>query len=170
MGRPRRTFEVLDADSVQYTWLTPCHFGCMISGPYPDGRRVIWSNGRQTINKLDYDTLEILAEHAIEGGEGKTPQAELEDNLRGLDEKEGWEAIEHAIGLSLKYMTGLDGVYALVDCDNTFFLGRVITLSPISTAIQPTRPLPLSNEIGGTSPITSKASSSASTSPSTVGS
>ena len=49
---------------------------------------MIWSNGRQTINKLDYDTLEILAEHVIEGGEGKTPQAELEDNLRGLDEKE----------------------------------------------------------------------------------
>ena len=121
---PEGPSEVLDADSVQYTWLTPCHFGCMISGPYPDGRRVIWSNGRQTINKLDYDTLEILAEHVIEGGEGKTPQAELEDNLRGLDEKEGWEAIEHAIGLSLKYMTGLDGVYALVDCDNTFFLGR----------------------------------------------
>ena len=121
---PEGPSEVLDADSVQYTWLTPCHFGCMISGPYPDGRRVIWSNGRQTINKLDYDTLEILAEHAIEGGEGKTPQAELEENLRGLDEKEGWEAIEHAIGLSLKYMTGLDGVYALVDCDNTFFLGR----------------------------------------------
>ena len=43
---------------------------------------MIWSNGRQTINKLDYDTLEILAEHVIEGGEGKTPQAELEDNLR----------------------------------------------------------------------------------------
>ena len=120
---PEGPSEVLDADSVQYTWLTPCHFGCMISGPYPDGRRVIWSNGRQTINKLDYDTLEILAEHVIEGGE-EDAAGRTRGNLRGLDEKEGWEAIEHAIGLSLKYMTGLDGVYALVDCDNTFFLGR----------------------------------------------
>ncbi|MEM9464153.1 MAG: hypothetical protein AAGA90_02215 [Actinomycetota bacterium] len=109
---------------LQYTWMGPCHFGGMISGRYPDGRRVVWSNGRETIAKLDYDTLEMLAEHEIEGGSGKTPQDVLEANLAGLDDRDGWDAIEHAIDLSLRYMTGLDGVYALVDCDNTFFLGR----------------------------------------------
>ncbi|MEM9202305.1 MAG: hypothetical protein AAGC53_11615 [Actinomycetota bacterium] len=114
----------LGADDMQYTWMGPCHFGGMISGRYPDGRRVVWSNGRQTITKLDYGTLEIVAEHAIEGGEAQTSQDELEANLAGLDEKDGWEAIEHAIGLSLRYLTGLDGVYSLLDCDHTFFLGR----------------------------------------------
>ena len=39
----------------------------MISSPYPDGRRVIWSNGRQMVNKHDYDALEILAEHVVDG-------------------------------------------------------------------------------------------------------
>ena len=47
-----------------------------------DGRRVVWSNGRQNIAKLDYETLEVLADHEIVGGEGRTPIAELEDEPR----------------------------------------------------------------------------------------
>ncbi len=121
---PEGPSETLTDADLQHTWLGPCHFGGNVSGPYADGRRVVWSNGRQTIAKLDYDTLELLTEHVIVGGEGKTPQADLEDNLRGLDDKEGWDAIEHAINLSLRFMTGLDGVYSLLDCDHTFFLGR----------------------------------------------
>ena len=53
--------EVLGERDVQYAWLGPGHYGGLTSAPYPDGRRVIWSNGRQTIAKLDYDTLEVLA-------------------------------------------------------------------------------------------------------------
>jgi len=121
---PHGPTEVLDDAAIQYAWLGPCHFGGYTSGEYADGRRVIWSNGRQTIAKLDYDTLEVLAELELDAPEGRTPQVELDANLRGLDEKEGWEAIEHAIGLSLAFMTGLDGVYALLDRDHTFFLGR----------------------------------------------
>lgn len=121
---PTGPTEVLSGDDLQYAWLGPCHFGGYTSSPYPDGRRVIWSNGRQTIAKLDYDTLEVLAELELPAPEGRTPVAELEENLRGLDEKQGWDAVEHAIGLSMKFMTGLDGVYALLDCENTFFLGR----------------------------------------------
>ena len=51
----------LGPSEMQYAWLGPGHFGGLISSPYPDGRRVIWSNGRETIAKLDYDTLEVLA-------------------------------------------------------------------------------------------------------------
>lgn len=121
---PEGPTETLADDDIQYSWLGPCHFGGIISSPYPDGRRVVWSNGRQNIVKLDYETLEVLADHEIVGGEGRTPIAELEENLVGLDEKEGWDAVEHAIDLSMRFMTGLDGVYALVDRDNTLFLGR----------------------------------------------
>jgi hypothetical protein len=121
---PEGPSETLGDDDIQYAWLGPGHFGGIISSPYPDGRRVVWSNGRQNIVKLDYDTLEVLADHEIVGGEGRTPIAELEECLVGLDELEGWDAIEHAIGLAMRFMTGLDGVYALVDRDNTLFLGR----------------------------------------------
>ena len=113
-----------ETTDLQYAWLGPCHFGHLISGLYPDGRRVVWSNGRQNIAKLDYETLEMLADHEIVGGEGRTPIEDLEVNLLGLDKKDGWEAVEHAIELSLKFMTGIDGVYALLDCDHTLFLGR----------------------------------------------
>ena len=59
---PEGPTEVLaEATDLQYAWLGPCHFGSLISGPYPDGKRTIWNNGRQNIAKLDYDTLEILA-------------------------------------------------------------------------------------------------------------
>lgn len=121
---PEGPSEVLGPDDVQYSWLGPCHFGGLVSGPYPDGRRVIWSNGRENIVKLAYDTLEVLADHDIVDAGSRTPVAELEENLRGLDEKEGWEAVEHAIGLAARFMTGLDGVYALLDRDHTLFVGR----------------------------------------------
>ena len=51
-------------NSVELTYrhLGPGHFGIAISSPYPDGRRVIWSNGGDRISKLDHDTLEVLAE------------------------------------------------------------------------------------------------------------
>ncbi|MDW3219481.1 MAG: hypothetical protein R8F63_12795 [Acidimicrobiales bacterium] len=122
---PEGPTEVLDeATDLQYAWLGPCHFGHLTSSPYPDGRRVVWSNGRENIAKLDYETLEVLADHEIVGGGGRTPVSELEGYLAALDEKEDGEAIEHAIELSMRFMTGLDGVYALLDRDNTLFLGR----------------------------------------------
>ena len=44
---PEGPTDVLDPDDIQYAPLGPGHFGGVISGRYPDGRRVIWSNGRQ---------------------------------------------------------------------------------------------------------------------------
>jgi len=58
---PEGPTETLSGDDIQYTWLGPGHFGSLISGPYADGKRVLWSNGREQIAKLDYDTLEVLA-------------------------------------------------------------------------------------------------------------
>ena len=69
-----------------------------MSGAYPDGRRVIWSNGRQTIVKLDYDTLETLAVLPT-GDQPVTPVPELEAAVRDLDELRGQEALTHALSL-----------------------------------------------------------------------
>ncbi len=123
MVGPTGPSEALGADDVQYTWLGPGHFGTLVSGPYPDGRRVIWSNGRQTIAKLDYDTLETLALLPT-GDQPVTRVAELEAAVRGLDELRDQEAVTHALTLAVTYLMGLDGVYALVDCDNTLLLTR----------------------------------------------
>ena len=117
---PART---LADDDRQYTWLGPGHFGGCISGPYPDGRRVIWSNGRRSIVKLDHDTLEVLAQLPV-GDETELTEAEMRAAVDGLDDLAGQDAIGHAVGLALGFMTGLDGVYSLLDCDHTLFLGR----------------------------------------------
>ncbi|MBT6371923.1 MAG: hypothetical protein HOJ86_04540, partial [Acidimicrobiaceae bacterium] len=53
--------EILTESDRQFTWLGPGHFGGLISSLYPDGKRTIWSNGRECIAKLDHDTLEVLA-------------------------------------------------------------------------------------------------------------
>lgn len=107
---------------VQYSWLGPCHFGGTTSGLYPDGKRVMWSNGREQIVKLDYDTLDVFA--AFDVVDTVTPLADRQAALTGLDDLRGKEAIDHAIVLALTNMTGLDGVYSLLDCDHTLFLGR----------------------------------------------
>ena len=44
---------VLAPGDIAYRALGPGHFGAAISSPYPDGRRVVWSNGRENIVKLD---------------------------------------------------------------------------------------------------------------------
>lgn len=115
--------EVLPDDAIQYQWTGAGNFGQLISAPYPDGKRVLWNNGRNRMYKLDYDTLEILT--TMQFGDEADPLAEeMKELTDGLDEKEGWEAIEHAIGISMRFLTGLDGVYACVDNTNTVFLGR----------------------------------------------
>ena len=115
--------ETLDPGDVQHTWLGPGHFGGLISGVYPDGRRVIWSNGRERLVKLDYDTLEVLA--SLDVGEGDPSTSEdWEAGVAGLDGLAGDEAVGHAVDLASRFMTGLDGVYALLDVDHTLFLGR----------------------------------------------
>ena len=113
----------VDAHQRHYTEIGPCHFGGLISGEYPDGRRTIWSNGRHNIVKLDAETLELLAELPI-GDEAPLSSVEIADGLAGLDTLDGDDAIGHAIGLAMRFMTGVDGVYSLLDCDHTLFVGR----------------------------------------------
>jgi hypothetical protein len=50
---PTGSTRILAPEDIDYAPLGPAHFGAYISGPYPDGRRVIWSNGREA---LDWDT------------------------------------------------------------------------------------------------------------------
>jgi len=83
----------------------------------------VWSNGRQNIAKLDYDTLEVLATLPT-GTEPITDHAELATLEAGLDDLDGDDVVAHAISIALRFMTGLDGIYSLLDCDHTLFLGR----------------------------------------------
>jgi len=122
--------EALGESERQYVWLGPGHFGGLISGLYPDGGRTIWSNGRECIAKLDYDTLEVLTTLELSHErpeEERSCRADWETAVAGLDEGiHGDEPtpVMHAATLGSRFLTGLDGVYALLDHEHTLFVGR----------------------------------------------
>ena len=122
----------LTKDELVHTWIGPGHFGGLISSPYPDGKRVIWSNGREQIVKLDYDTLEILATYDVSEVTNRT---QLEEDLAGLDDLTGDAAIGHAANMAMRYLTGLDGIYSLLDAEGTLFLGRKEEVVAYSDAV-----------------------------------
>ena len=120
--------EVLAESDLQYKWLGPGHFGGLISGVYPDGKRTIWSNGREQIVKLDYETLEVLNTFDLSHErpeELPSTQSDWENGIADLDDFSDEEQLIHgAIALAARFMTGLDGVYSLLDLDHVMYLGR----------------------------------------------
>ena len=120
--------KVLAESDLQYKWLGPGHFGGLISGVYPDGKRTIWSNGREQIVKLDYETLEVLNTFDLSHErpeELPSTQSDWENGIADLDDfSDEEQLILGAIALAARFMTGLDGVYSLLDLDHVMYLGR----------------------------------------------
>ena len=120
--------EITEVTNYKYQWLGPGHFGGHISGLYPDGKRTIWSNGREQIVKLDYETLEILTSFDLSHerqDERFSDRADWEEGISGLDNFEDIDhLVQHAIGLAARFMTGLDVVYSLLDIDHVMYVGR----------------------------------------------
>lgn len=118
-----------------YTHLGPGHYGLAISAPYPNGQRVIWSNGSERISKLDYETLEVIDEFIIEdsgvimanGGTVSRVQADTE--IAALDALPkaagtGMVTVQAAMPLVQRYYgAGTAGVYYLLSKDNVLFVG-----------------------------------------------
>ena len=155
VGPPGPT-RALEAEDLTYQHLGPGHFGMAISPEYPDGRRVIWSNGGDRISKLDYDTLEVLAEYTLPGKtllDAATADAEIAQ----LDGLQGDALAQQGLVLSAKYLAGLAGVYYLLDADNTLFVGGLKSILAYRDAdpSDPTSPIelaaefPIPSDVGG---------------------
>ena len=124
-----------DDGGLTYTHLGPGHFGFAISSPYPDGRRVIWSNGADRISKLDYDTLAVIDEYFLEespvyqANGGPVSATEADDEIALLDwlprlRYTGLATVAATIPLAKKYYGGgLAGVYYLLSSDNVLYVG-----------------------------------------------
>jgi hypothetical protein len=112
----------LGGDDLTYQHLGPAHFGIAISPEYPDGERVIWSNGGDRISKLDYDTLDVLAELPVGDGQLHTEE-QADEEIASLDDTEGLERAEAGLTLATQYLVGLSDIYYLLDADNTLFVG-----------------------------------------------
>lgn len=98
------------------------HMAPAISGPYPNGRRVIWSNGVDRIAKVDYDSFEVLDEYFFPGRD-RTSREDGEkylerinahhDGIRGV-----WNAFRYTSTLG-----GMAGIYTLLDVDHNYYIG-----------------------------------------------
>jgi len=118
---PRDPGPALAPDEIQYAPVGPAHFGAYTSGPYPDGRRVIWSNGLDRIVKVDFDTFEVLATFWIPGAHHWT-EAEADASIAAFDESnEGIGALWHAFQDGSK-LRDLSSVYTVLDVDGTYYI------------------------------------------------
>jgi hypothetical protein len=124
-----------DDGGLTYTHLGPGHFGAAISPPYPNGKRVIWSNGAERISKLDYDSLEVLSEFHLENSPiysnngGPISSAQADKVFSRLDflpkfRYSGLATVLATIPLAKEYYGGgLAGVYYLLSSDNVLYVG-----------------------------------------------
>ena len=112
----------LDESEIQYNHTGPAQFGAYTSSPYPDGRRVIWSNGLDRIVKVDYESFETLATHWIEGARRWTEE-DAEPAIDRFDESnEGLTSIYQAFKHASK-LRDISSVYTVLDVDNTYYVG-----------------------------------------------
>jgi len=110
-----------ESSEVQYAATGPAQFGAYTSSPYPDGRRVYWSNGLDRIVKVDFESFEILATRWVEGAKRWT-EAEADASIEEFEESnEGFFALWHAFQDANK-LRDLSSVYTVLDSDNTYFI------------------------------------------------
>jgi hypothetical protein len=129
----------LSASEIQYAPVGPAHFGAYTSSPYPDGRRVIWSNGLDRIVKIDFDSFEVLATHWVPDAKQWT-EAEADASIDALDaSNQGvfaiWQAFQDASKLR-----DLSSVYTVLDADNTYYIADKSGSITAYTDADPTDP------------------------------
>nr|MDT0253633.1 hypothetical protein [Endozoicomonas sp.] len=81
---PTRTLEDFE---LQYRPVGPFQFGISISDVYPDGKRVLWSNGANGVFKAEHDSFNIIDRYTVEGKAFSQP--EIENALEELRSREG---------------------------------------------------------------------------------
>lgn len=121
---PRGRTRALAPGEIEYVHLGAAHFGAFTSGPYPDGRRVLWSNGVNGVYKVDHDSFKVLAHlpgaAAIPGDDAQRAEAAI----AAFDaDNDGFDAVLRAFRAA-SVLRDLSGVYTMVDRDNRFYVGE----------------------------------------------
>ncbi|MDJ0786291.1 MAG: hypothetical protein QNK05_05750 [Myxococcota bacterium] len=120
---PRSAPPRLAASHVDEAHTGPAHFGATVSGPYEDGRRVIWSNGLDRIVKLDHESFEVLATAWLTLKDAGWDEAYADRIYAAFDRSTSGP---FAILRSLREMwklRELSGVYTLLDADGVYYIG-----------------------------------------------
>jgi hypothetical protein len=114
---PVGTTRRLALDEMQYHDLGMWNLLYLMSSPYADGKRVIWTNGSQYMTKLDYDTFEIIATLRMPGDVNSDGLAH-EEYIRIFDSDASFE--EKFAAAKRSGIPAVDGVYTMLDVDNQY--------------------------------------------------
>jgi hypothetical protein len=160
LAGPTGPTKTLSESERNYQQIGPGHFGIYISSQYEDCSRVAWSNGGDRIAKLDHATFEVLSELPLDPDDfPAATDEEIDAAIDALDSNDCDEGIEsescqalitQATVLAAQYLQGISGVYAMLDLDNTLYVGgsdRVVAYGEVepgdpSSAIQVKRTWP----------------------------
>jgi len=118
MDKTRR----LKESEISYQFLGPGHFGVNTSSLYPDGRRVIWTNGVNGVFKLDNDSYDII-DHLPSDVADKWNEDWANKIIAKLDKNNGASAIFTAVK-SMMPLKSLSGVYTVVGDNDWFYIAR----------------------------------------------
>lgn len=108
---------ILGPEDLRYHDLGMFNLVYLVSGPYPDGKQVVWTNGSQYLTKFDYDTFDVISSLRMPGSDHADGLAHEQyigvfDSDASFEEK--WAAAQRS------GIPPLDGIYTLLDNDNQY--------------------------------------------------
>ncbi len=102
----------------------PGHLGNIVSGRYPKGRRVIWTNNPHDIVKMDYDTLKVITTYRL-GEDATFTQANADEIKARLKTGSSADRLKYGAGIIRSMLpTDLASAYTMLDRDNVFYVGN----------------------------------------------
>jgi len=120
-GPVDKTRRLRDSE-IDYVHVGPAFFGVYTSGPYADGKRVMWGNGLDRIVKIDHDTHQVLSTYYLPDADKRYLEAEAEAAIAYFDDNnEGLAAIYKSYQEAQK-LQALSSVYTLLDHTNTYYI------------------------------------------------
>ncbi|MGI9277316.1 MAG: hypothetical protein ACR2PT_21030 [Endozoicomonas sp.] len=119
---PSRT---LKTSELEYRHTGPFQFGTTISGVYPDGKRVLWSNGANGVFKADHDSFEIIDNYFASEDQGgrRYTEKEADAAIEEFNTRQGVSALYFAFKQSDMFKD-LSGVYTLLDNNHEYYIGE----------------------------------------------
>lgn len=119
---PAGPTRALSPSEIDFAPLGQLHMSPAISGRYPNGQRVIWSNGVDRIAKVDYDSFEVLSEYFFPGVD-RTSQADAERYLERINKRhDGVLGVVNAMRYA-STLGGMAGIYTLLDVNHNYYIG-----------------------------------------------
>lgn len=119
---PDTATHVLEAKEIKFARTGPANFGAVVSSPYANGQRVIWSNSLDRIVKIDHDSFDVLATYYLPGVKHYSDADAKESTAKLNESNEGFFAVINSY-FEIDKLRSLSSMYTLVDRDNTLFIG-----------------------------------------------